>query len=650
MKKYISLFIGSFVACQVQAQQLDLSFKDRKAGEQALCNESFSKESAVVLLEQEQLIIEPVAEGSYFMQRNVHKIVRINDEKGVEIYNKIRIPTSQYSLFGVIKARTILPNGKTIEIKDEDIKEVKEDDGTTYKIFALEGVDKGTEIEYSYEATQVAQLYGGTLMQDQVPTCVNEVEIVAPKSFKFALKGYNNVRILPDSINDKVVSYVARATNLPGLEEEKYATYLPHFAQVQYVLEENKSSAQVGKMFSWDEIAKSVYNNTKRFTTKQLRAVQKLLEDNKEFKALKSNKLKIEFIEDFVKTNYQQQEYIEDPKASELDYTLKNKYTDEPGIINLFVAMFNAFEIPYEVGYTSSKSRVAFDYDFESPANLKECLFYFPGTNQYMAPNATVYRLPFVPTDYYSNAIVFSNSTNPSKVVAQKRIIPDLPANASSHDHEVQVRFNADMDTAIIQYNNYFLGHNAIDILPGLIYLDRDKKEEFTKQVLSITDKQERMENFVLENVDFKSLTQGKKLKVGATIFSGHSIEKAGPKYLFKIGELIGRQSEMYQEKTRQFDIEIPNPHEYTRTIKVNIPEGYKAINLDKLKMTEVAKSSKGEICSFKSTYTLVDNVLTVNIYEVYNDVFTSKSFYDEYIKVINAAADFNKVVIVLSK
>ena len=61
---------------------------------------------------------------------------------------------------------------------------------------------------------------------------------------------------------------------------------------------------------------------------------------------------------------------------------------------------------------------------------------------------------------------------------------------------------------------------------------------------------------------------EDKPLEISATIFATNNIEKAGNKYLFKVGELIGRQAEMYQENERQFDIEIPNPHQYTRNIK----------------------------------------------------------------------------------
>ena len=45
-------------------------------------------------------------------------------------------------------------------------------------------------------------------------------------------------------------------------------------------------------------------------------------------------------------------------------------------------------------------------------------------------------------------------------------------------------------------------------------------------------------------------------LIVNAKISSTSYMERAGQKYIFKIGELIGPQAEMYQENERKFDVE----------------------------------------------------------------------------------------------
>ena len=49
-------------------------------------------------------------------------------------------------------------------------------------------------------------------------------------------------------------------------------------------------------------------------------------------------------------------------------------------------------------------------------------------------------------------------------------------------------------------------------------------------------------------------------------------VEKAGKKYLFKAGELIGEQMQLYQEKERVLPVENEFSRSYYRTITINIP------------------------------------------------------------------------------
>ena len=62
-----------------------------------------------------------------------HKLVHINDDHGIEDFNKIYLGVSDNADIMQIRARTILPGGKIIEVSKNNIKDIKEDDGNTYK-------------------------------------------------------------------------------------------------------------------------------------------------------------------------------------------------------------------------------------------------------------------------------------------------------------------------------------------------------------------------------------------------------------------------------------------------------------------------------------------------------------------------------------
>ena len=138
--------------------------------------------------------------------------------------------------------------------------------------------------------------------------------------------------------------------------------------------------------------------------------------------------------------------------------------------------------------------------------------------------------------------------------------------------------------------------------------------------------------------------------KTSGEVIGTALIEKTGKDVLFKIGDVIGPQSELYQEKERQDPIDMFYAHHYSRTIKVEIPEAYKPAGLEALKMSIKFDFNGKPACGFVSDYKLENNLLTVNISEYYNVIQLPKEEFENFRKVINAAADFNKVNIVLEK
>jgi hypothetical protein len=55
------------------------------------------------------------------------------------------------------------------------------------------------------------------------------------------------------------------------------------------------------------------------------------------------------------------------------------------------------------------------------------------------------------------------------------------------------------------------------------------------------------------------------------------------------------------------------------------------------------------ELFFFKSSYQLKGNILTVTANEYYKENIIEVAMYEEYRTVINSAADFNKIVLLLT-
>jgi hypothetical protein len=113
---------------------------------------------------------------------------------------------------------------------------------------------------------------------------------------------------------------------------------------------------------------------------------------------------------------------------------------------------------------------------------------------------------------------------------------------------------------------------------------------------------------------------------------------------------LIGEQAELYQEEERKNPVENTYNHEYAREITFTIPEGYVCKNLDDLNMEVIPFKDGKDGAGFVSTYSVDDNKVTVVVNEYYTQMEFPVEAYPEYREVINAAADFNKITLVLEK
>ena len=112
---------------------------------------------------------------------------------------------------------------------------------------------------------------------------------------------------------------------------------------------------------------------------------------------------------------------------------------------------------------------------------------------------------------------------------------------------------------------------------------------------------------------------------------------------------LIGPQANLYNSNERKLPVEIEHLKEYNRVITFEIPTGYSVKNLNDLNLS-VQPEFNNKTMGFVSTYDVKDNTLIVTVKEWYGTIIIPVSEYKSYENVVNAAADFNKLVVVLQK
>lgn len=616
--------------------------------------DSFAKESAVVILERE--LIDYTKENEQaFVFNTIHRIVKVLDDKGIEQFNKITITNNGLSVSD-IRIRTILPDGTTIEAVPSKILEVKSEDNKQQFVYAVEGLEKGAEIEMIYTAKYAFGLFGSEYFQFGVPVERAEFVLRSPAYFIFETKGYNGFPSATDSVNADSSSdygriYFASADRLPAMEEEPSSNYYANLMRIDYRIAYLPESKPNQRQFTWNDLAATIYEQNyilKEKESKQIRKYLKTIGVDK----MNSELDKIRKIEDDLKTNISMSDDL-DESYEQFDVIFSKKITTEAAFRRLMMACMLEAGVEVELGITSDKYVHPVDDKFEIWKYLEYYVLYFPKQKQYTCVTAVRTRMPFVPVNFLNNNAVFcklSTLGSMTSAVASVRRIQPMPTEMSRHDLDATVTFAGDELVPHIEQKQSLSGYAAMGMRELFLYVPKEQEKDYLAQIVDIAAGKDDISAYTINNTALSNYYDNKPLEIITTLTAPKLMEHAGPKYLFKVGDVIGRQAEMYHEKKRKMPIEAGYPHVLVRTIRVKIPESYKVSNPEILNKNILEKENGKEVMGFVSSYELKGKELLIHIREFYDKMELPASEIDPFVRVINAAADFNKLILVLEK
>lgn len=611
----------------------------------------FKTASAVGILDDRA--VEYKVEGKeLWMYFRYHRIVKINDDKGIEMYNKIYLPMSQGSLITDVKARTILPDGKVINVPSDKVKEIEED-GRMYKLFAMEGIEKGAEVEYAYTTKRQPTYFGMEVYQTgSSPYEKLSFSLTVPEHLKFDAKGFNGFVISKDSIISGQRVLVGFAEKVAEIEEEKYAFRDPYLQRVEFKLSYNLATSENVRVNTWKDFAKRAYEVFTTFSPKDEKPLNNYMAQMKK-PAADSEEGLIMAIEDHIKTTINIDEDLVGEDIGSLERIIKSRSADNSGIIRLFAAAFEKAAINYQLVFTGPRNQFPLDEELENWNRMDEIVFYFPAFKKYLSPSSIDLRYPYIPHRWAGTKGLFLKGTTIGSfktAIGSFGEIQMEPYEQHAINMEAVVSFNPSMDTLLLHSRQIMKGYGATQLRPIYTFVPKEKHEEINREIIKNAAKGAEIENIKVENALLTDLSGNKPLIISADLKTTEMVDQAGEKLLVKIGEVIGPQVEMYQEKPRKLPVELEYPHVLDRKITFVVPAGYAVKNLDDLNINVQFKDGNDVVLGFISSYTQEANKVHVHIEEIYRNIRYPLSRFPEYLKVVNAAADFNKVVLVLEK
>ena len=579
-----------------------------------------------------------------------HRIVRVNSSDGIESYNKIVVPVLASGAAVDIKARTISPRGEVHEVRAADMKELKDQEGGRgFRVFAVDGVEKGSEIEYFYTRECNVNHFGYEVLQSETPAHDVTFELISPQALTFEARVYHGPAATPDTTMANRRALRLHLDNVPGLRAEAFANVKAQCMRVHYKLAYMASKGQV-RQFTWADASQFLYRSMTSLTKDEAKAVAKILAAAK-LPVGGALPERIVAAENYVKLNFN----LEAGASSSLERVVATHNASEGGFVRLLTAIYRTLGIDYELVVTSSRETNPFDSSFDTWDYLDNFALYFPATGKFLAPGRPDYRYGMLPAAWTGNAGLFIKTVklgNTEAAVGKVKDIPALGADQSPHDIDATVTFAPDLSSSTVRLRQTLGGYPAAELQPFWTMIPEAKRTEILQGLQkSVVPDASNFQQLEARNTERGLSPLDKPFIVEGQMESAALLDKAGPRYLFKIGTLLGPQSELYQKEERQFDVENDNNRRYLRTIRFDVPAGYAVRNLKDLNVDVKAGADAAKPdFDFRSSYVQNGQTITVTVAENYRQLRWPKADFEAFRAVVNAAANWNKVVLVLDK
>lgn len=579
----------------------------------------------------------------------IHRKTRVLNDDGIQSNNKVYIGMGKVLNLVEAKARVITPENKVIDFDESNILDSESEDSyDSYKYFAIDGAVKGSDIEFVYTVLRIPSYDGiRNTFQDEYPTVHTKFTVISPSNLEFAFKSYNG---FPDMVMDTAETerniYSAESGIIEALRDEDYSAYRKNLQHVIYKLDKN-TATHTSNIVSFGDISQNIYQFYRsELEKKDQKAIKKLVASSEAAKQ-STEEQKVWKLENYIKSEIMA---IEGVPMNDINGIIDDHFTSEMGMSYLLSHALAELGVEFEVVLTCDRFDAYFDEDFENYYVIDNVMFYFPKIKKYMAPGDNSYRLGLVPSAWTNQNGLFVKEVGVGDIkagVGKVKFIDPVPYDATNDNMKINIDFT-DITEPEIDFERELSGYSCVYFQSIYHLLEDDNKKELDESLIKFADEKGEVISYEVSGIEDEEIGV-KPMVYKGKMKSSSLVEKAGNRYLFNLGNVIGPQMEMYQEEERVLDIEHDHNMAYHREITFEIPEGYEISGLDAVKINEEYPNDGAKIY-FKSDYKVEGNIVTITVDEVYQKMLFDKSEIDEFRRIINAAANFNKIVLFINQ
>ena len=553
----------------------------------ALTNDKYAKEEAVVLINDKRQIVYP-ENGAVEEQQEL--LVYINSQTAIQNYKEINIPYNRFTQRLIIE---------TAELLKKDGSKVRAEKQNGYCVFSSLGIGDAVHLSYrlqnSYEGKLAEHFWSEMYFSNVYPTQTARYSLIVPADKKFDYK-LTNIDRRPK------IDFLGEYT-MYSWEENDLAKTVPEPLIKTSVLEK----VTVSSIPDWSYVANWYSDLSNTMTAPEFEVKEKVKE------LMTGNEGKSEFDKARIIYNYIENNYAYSNVAflhsaftpQRASRTLSTKLGDCKDLSTLFVSM--AKEAGLNANLVLVRTNSSGDDNLELPSiGFNHCIAQLHTAGKNYLVELTDNNLPFTAmgmSTINANGLTIPNdgrSVNNAALV--KLNTPDRPANSSVRTSKISFGD----DKATVHRVVYKTGYETSGL--RRFYKDLDDEEMVKKLTTSVNtdfNKNIKIENFKVRNL--KNLDDTLFFEYDVKV-DNFSTEIAGMT-VFRIPWTNARVNEQFfsLEKRKypmDFQLFTSSPIA-TETISIELPAGKKLVETPK------NVTIKDSTLTYSITYSLKGNQLT---------------------------------------
>ncbi len=556
---------------------------------------------------------------SFYKYRTYHYRVKLNTDAAIEDFNKIYISLEDVVAVKEAKAR-VIKKEKLVDVDIEMEEFYSEDEDEQYFYFPITGLELGDELEILYTTKMEPEFNGDQFyFQGEVPIYDFDFQFVVPNDSYFNFLAHNG---LPEpTLIDTIVQrhhYSLYMDTIPALESERFSSYNNIIMKLDASLGASADDATDEYSPYNAYLVYAYYAFNKQMSGKDKKMARKL---NKRIGVNPLNK-EIDNIRKI--ENYMKNEFLigyGEPDMS-IKEMIKTGRGDGSGALLLFMRLLESANIPFEYGLVSDRYDTYFSSEIESNYFLQNYFFYFPDTDQYLAPLDFSTRVGFLDYQWIpNNGLYIKSKTYPNRSLDHE--VKKLPAtHYRSNDDSliVTVEVDENMTDVEIYVERYISGYDAGEHQAYYYLYNENKQKNTQDDLLNFFNDNSKYKLTDLQNIGVEDafvnpiIIKGKVTSLDIPIF-----EKAGDKIIFKLGGMFGSYTNPKDIEKKEHDFIFAHPFMGSTTIIVNFPTKVKVKNGNSITQSDDLSELPGIV---------IGSELTVNDNQI---IYKQREEFQEY-------------------